>query len=107
MPFRTFCDNKGCREEMAPVIDKETHKVYCTSCKEEINSVDVFMKRQLISMGQVKKDDETKMAYAVVCPCCSKKQTPKLGKNREIECSSCNEDITKKLSAPFVQVLRA
>lgn len=106
MPFRTFCDNKGCKEEMAPVIDKKTLKVYCSECKEEINSVDEFMKRQLISMGQVRKADETKMAYAVVCPECKEKGTPKLGKKREIICSACEKDITDKLSGPFVQVLR-
>lgn len=106
MPFRTFCDNKGCKEEMAPVIDKKTLKVYCSECKKEIKSIDEFMKRQLISMGQVRRDDESKMAYGVQCPFCEDKKTPKIGKDREVLCGSCEKDITDKLSGPFVQVLR-
>jgi len=108
MPFRTFCNSadKTCRKEIEPLIDKETHKVYCPECGLEITSVDPFMKRQLISMGQVKTESQEKTPYAVKCPLCGEKKQPKLGKNREILCGACGEDITKSLSGPFVEMLR-
>ena len=108
MPFRTFCnsEDKTCRKEIEPLIDKSTEKVYCPECDLEITSVDPFMKRQLISMGQVVTQSQEKTPYAVECPVCKRKKQPNIGPNREILCGACGEDITKSLSGPFVDMLR-
>lgn len=105
MPFITFCTNKGCRKEMAPVIDKKTKKVHCCECDSELE-IDQFMKSQLISMGQVKVQQEVKSAFSIVCPLCKERKTPYLNGNI-ISCSSCNKDITSYISAPFVQMLKS
>ena len=55
MAFRTFCDNKNCRKEMIPVIDRETNDVYCTECGKTINTVSDFMKRQMVQLNQVRR----------------------------------------------------
>ena len=107
MPFRTFCnsEDKTCRKEIEPLIDKDTGKVYCPECELEV-TIDPFMKNTLISMGQVLRESQEKTPYAVKCPECGKKKQPKLGPNREILCGSCGADITKSLSGPFVEMLR-
>lgn len=109
MPFRTFCNSadKNCRKEIHPVIDKETEKVFCPECELEITSVDPFMKRQLISMGQVLKESQEKTPYAIKCEHCGKKKQPVLGQKREILCGACGKDITASLSGPFVEMLRS
>ena len=108
MPFRTFCSNKECREEMQPEIDKKTKKVFCTECDKEIDSVDDFMKRQLISMGQVRRVKKESNSFSVKCEKCENMVKPVLGKDRQIICpdSKCGFNMTNSLSAPFVQMLR-
>ena len=108
MPFRTFCnsEDKKCRKEIEPLIDKKTEKVFCPECELEITSIDPFMKRQLISMGQVIRESQEKIPYAVKCPSCERKKQPKIGAAREIRCASCDSDITASLSGPFVEMLR-
>jgi len=109
MAFRTFCnsEDKECRQEVEPVIDKKTDKVFCPECELEITSIDVFMKRQLVGMGQVLKPKKTNSAYSVKCKSCMRDGTPKLGNDREILCGSCSKDITADLGGPFVQMLKA
>jgi hypothetical protein len=105
MAFQTFCDNKGCRKEMAPAIDKETLKVYCTECGEEINTVSDFMKRQLVSLGQVRRNDKRKLPYAVKCDGCEKEGPPKLDDaGKKLLCSYCDRHL-ENLSRPFAQML--
>jgi len=108
MPFRTFCNStdKKCRQEIEPLINKDTGKVYCPQCELEITSIDPFMKRQLVSMGQVIKESQEKIPYGVQCPSCNKKKQPKIGLKREILCGACDVDITASLSGPFVEMLR-
>lgn len=105
MSFVTYCDNKGCRKEMAPVIDKVTNKVYCTECGQEINSVSDFMKRQLVSLNQVKRDDKRKLPYSVKCTSCSREAPPVLNDKQELVCSYCKEPMLS-LSKPFADMLR-
>ncbi len=108
MPFRTFCNSEDakCRKEVEPLLDSATDKVYCPECDLEITSVDAFMKRQLVSMGQVRKTKKNSTAFAITCKHCSKEKAPVIGKNKEILCGSCSKDITADLGAPFVQMLR-
>lgn len=105
MPFRTFCSNKGCRAEMAPVIEKETMEVYCTECGQTINSVDEFMKRQLVSMGQTRRVEKKKLAYSIACKSCKMDAPPVLGPKKELLCSRCKEELTH-VSAPFAELIR-
>ena len=107
MPFRMFCNStdKKCRKEIEPEIDKKTNKVYCPECGLEVE-VDQFMKRQLISLGQVRTEKKSNTAYSVKCKHCGQDKTPTLGKKREILCGNCGEDITDDLGGPFVQMLR-
>lgn len=105
MAFMTYCDNKDCRQEMEPVIDKETNIVYCTKCGKEIKSVTDFMKRQMVSLGQVKKVDKRKMAYSIKCGPCGKEGTPKLDPNNKIICCYCGKEFSD-LNKPFAEMLK-
>jgi ribosomal protein L34E len=106
MAFFTFCDNKGCRKSMAPVIDKETNKVYCTECGKEINTVDQFMKRQMVSLGQVHRAEKRKLAWSAKCNECGKEGPPMLDKEgKELICSYCNKPMTG-LNRPFAQMVK-
>lgn len=104
MGFRTYCTDKACRKEMEPVIDKKSMAVYCTECGSEVANISDFMKRQMVSMGQVRKAERAKHAYAVKCNSCGANDAPKLGKNKEILCSKCGEVLP--VSGPFAEVLR-
>lgn len=103
MTFRVFCDQKGCRKEMFPVIDKQG-KVYCTECDAEISNVTQFMKNQMVSLGQVKREQKKQQAFSVKCNSCLKENPPVLKKN-ELFCSSCGADM-KHLPAPFAHGIK-
>lgn len=104
--FLIYCESKECRQEMAPVIDKKTKVVHCSECDAVVNNIDPFMKGQLANLGQIRRDNDKKMAFGVQCTYCERKGTPKLGPKKEILCSYCSKDITNKLSAPFVGILK-
>jgi len=104
MAFRTFCNNKGCLKEMEPALDKETNQVFCTECDGEITTVDDFMKRQMVSLGQVRKVKIKKSPYSVSCPECKKQGTPKLIGDAAF-CLFCEHELN--LSGPFIQLLKS
>ena len=106
MPFITFCnsENKDCRKEVEPEIEKSTGKVFCPECDLEVK-IDPFMKNQLIAMGQVKKDKKTNTPFAVECPNCKKKGKPTV-KGSEVFCSSCSHNLTDVLSKPYIEMLK-
>lgn len=104
MKFRTFCEHKGCRKEMEPVLDKETMKVYCTACDRELQNVTIFMRNQMLAYGQVKKNVSKKMAFSVVCSSCGKSGPPVVDENGELVCSFCSAELN--LSKPFEMVVR-
>lgn len=108
MPFRTFCDSedKTCRKDIEPLIDKKTNKVFCPECNLEINSVNQFMKTQLASMGQVRRESADRTPYAIECKGCKNKKSPKLGPQKEILCAACGLDMTNSLNAPFAALVR-
>ncbi len=115
MPFRTFCDNKGCRKEMEPVLDRQTNEVYCTECGNAINSLTDFAKRQMVALGQVRRAEKKKQAWSVKCDACQKEGPPKLNKEGEknekglligdkLLCSYCDAEL-KNLNKPFAQII--
>ncbi len=115
MPFRIYCDNevdddgKKCRREMEPVIDKKTHIVYCTECGKPLKNQDalsIFAKNQMLAMGQVRREEKKKQAFAVKCVPCDIEQQPILGKDgKKLLCPRCKQELTN-LSPPFAQMLR-
>ena len=104
MNFTTFCDNKGCRKEMKPVVDKETLVAYCTECNGELSTITEFMRRQMMANGQVRKMKKT-LAWSVLCPHCEKEGTPDLDDKDKLICSYCSEPVTH-LSGPYAHSLR-
>src|SRR5882724_11179121 len=102
--FRTYCTNVGCKKEMEPVLDKTDNKIYCTACSKEITGVTDFMKRQLETLGQIRKDEKPQQAFSVKCNACQKSNPPKL-KDGELFCSNC--DVAMKNLAPqFVLAIK-
>lgn len=116
MGFRVFCDinhldEKGkevkCRREMEPCIDKKTGELFC-ECGRLLNDqkkITEFAKRQMVSLGQVRKDEKPSRAFSVKCGSCKKENPPKL-KNNVLTCPFCGTAHTG-LAKPFEQMLRA
>lgn len=104
MKFLCYCDNKGCLKEMEPVLDKDTMIAYCTECDKEIKNLSVFMKRQMLFSGQIKKDIAKKIAWSVKCPHCNKENLPSLEDNSLI-CSLCKKKIDH-LAKPFENMIK-
>lgn len=104
MNFTTFCDNKGCRKEMSPVVDKNTLEAYCTECDQKINCLTIFMRRQMAAEGMVKKNLKRKMAWSVKCDKCHKEGPPNISDSK-LMCFSCNKELDK-LSKPFAETLK-
>ncbi len=102
--FRIFCDQKGCRKEMSPVLDKADNKVYCTECDKEIANVTEFMKNQMVSLGQIKRQQKQQQAFSVKCIGCGKENPPVL-KGKDLVCSVCNHNMDH-LSAPFALAIK-
>ena len=72
MEFRCFCDNKGCGKEMRPTVDKTTMVAYCAECGKAVNSISIFMRRQMVAHDQVRRNEKKKLPWAVKCSACSK-----------------------------------
>lgn len=104
MVFTVFCDNKGCRKECTPLLDKADNKVYCTECSYEITTVTSFMKNQMVSLGQVKRHEKKQMAFSVECKKC-KKSNPPVMKKKELYCAECGASM-KHLAAPFALTIK-
>ena len=105
MGFLIYCDNKGCGKDQEPVLDPTTGDVYCTECGKVIKSVTEFAKRQMKSMGQVKRDSKKQQAFSVKCQTCKKENPPKIDDKNKIVCSFCDSELTD-LPKPFQQVIR-
>ena len=116
MGFRTYCDityvedgKEGkCREEMEPTIDKNTQEVFCACGRKMTNQncVTEFAKRQMLAMGQVRRDEQKRQAYSVKCSNCQKENPPALAKdNSTLLCPLCNAELSQ-LNKPFAQLIR-
>jgi hypothetical protein len=104
MGFRIFCDNKGCGKDNEPVLDKDTGSVLCTECGKEIKSITDFAKRQMVALGQIRRTEKKRQAWAVKCDSCKKEAQPKLENNKLI-CSACNKELTN-IAKPFMEILK-
>lgn len=105
--FEVYCSNKECRQQMQPILDKETDEVLCTECGKTIDSVTPFAKRQMVMLGQTKKSEAKQQAFAVDCPKCGKKAQPKIAKIDDVDvlvCAFCTKPL--ELSAPFANSIR-
>ena len=107
MDFRCFCDNKKCGKEMRPVVDKTSLIAYCTECGKPVNSISIFMRRQMISYDQVRRDEKKKLPWAVKCKGgCDKEGPPELSKDGKILiCSFCGKKLDS-LAKPFAEMIR-
>jgi ribosomal protein L34E len=102
MGFLINCDNKGCYKESEALLDKSTKNVHCNECGEVIKNITIFAKKQLESIGQVKRHNSNQ-AYALHCKNCNKKAVPKLVDDKFC-CSLC--DCKIEVPAPFQKILR-
>ncbi len=106
MDFRSFCDNKGCNKEMRPVVDKDSLVAYCTECGKPVNNISIFMRRQMVSHGQVRRNEKKKLAWSVRCQHCDKEGPPELDKKGEkLVCSFCGKELDH-LTKPFAQMIK-
>lgn len=90
MVFRCYCDNENCHKEMNPVVDKNTLVAYCTICNQPINSLNIFIRRQMAYDGQIVKQEIKKSAWALKCGKCTKIATP-IEQDGKLCCAFCKE----------------
>ena len=97
-----FCNNKGCYKEQEPLLDIENNLVHCTECGLEIKDVSKFVKVQMQTIGQVKREI-VNQTFAVKCTECNKSATPKLEKG-ELVCKFCAHKL--ELSGPYAYAIK-
>ncbi len=68
MPFNMDCPNKGCGACQTPWLDKDTNKVYCSSCNKEIVDVSPFAKNSMRQNKQFRVKE--KKSFSVKCASC-------------------------------------
>jgi len=101
MGFLICCDNKGCFQNMEPMLDTNTDEVICTECGKIIKSVTNFTKTQMKSLGQTKKAPPPSKAFSVECRFCGA-VAPPIKKGKQVYCSSCQRHMDF-LTPAFVQ----
>lgn len=104
MAFIIQCDNRGCLQSQAALLDVESNEVTCAECGNVIKNVTHFAKIQLKSLGQTTKRVKSQQTYSVKCNNCSASGTPVLADNI-LKCKSCNKELTN-LSSTFVTLLK-
>ena len=102
MAFSIICSNKGCGEQMEPYLDKDTDKVYCSSCDKELVNITHFVKIQMKSMKQYKQ--KKTISFGVKCQSCNKDDRPVILDNKII-CPSCKKEHSH-LSEAFKNMLK-
>lgn len=105
MGFRANC--KNCKSEMEPEIDRTDMVVYCADCGKPLpeDTFTPFAKKQMVSMGQIRRVNKKKAAYSVKCEHCEKELPPELGSNKKtLMCGSCKKEL-KNLSKPFANTV--
>jgi hypothetical protein len=103
MKFTMNCPR--CSTVMAPHMDPETSKVYCSNvqCAQEITNITPFAKRQMASEKQFRQKE--KKSFAVKCGSCKAEDRPALIDDKII-CVACLQELTN-LSPTFVAMLKA
>jgi DNA-directed RNA polymerase subunit M/transcription elongation factor TFIIS len=104
MALTLTCTNRGCGDIQEPYLDKETGKVFCSSCDRELPNVSNISKNQMKMNKQFKT--RKKDGFAVKCPACSSFCRPKLGEKDVLVCSNCGKALEKSLSPAFATMLR-
>jgi hypothetical protein len=112
--FNIQCSNSKCREYQNPVleivkdskgnVDFSKSLVICSICEKSMPSVTEFTKRSMYGLGQIKRKNDVKKAFAIVCKECDKKDQPLLI-NNEVTCPHCNT-IHQDLAKPYLQTIR-
>lgn len=102
MAFTINCNAKGCGQLQSPYLDKDTDKVYCSSCNQEITGLTSIVKNQMKMNKQFRKKE--KKPFAVKCVACNMEDRPKLI-NDKIICACCNKEMTE-LSPYFITMLK-
>jgi len=104
--FMLNCSNKGCFKQNAHVLDKSTNKIICIDCGKEVTGITDFTKRQMVAVGQIRRNEQKKQAWAVKCEACQKEAPPVLDKaGKDLLCGSCNK-VMDKLAKPFAQMIK-
>lgn len=103
MKFTMNCPR--CSTIMAPHMDQETGKVYCSNaqCAQEITNITIFAKNQMKMEKQFRQKE--KKSFAVKCGSCKAEDRPALIDN-QIICVACLRELTD-LSPTFVAMLKA
>jgi hypothetical protein len=106
MDYRSFCDNKDCHKEMRPVVDKETLIAYCTECGKQVNNISPFMRRQMMSFDQIRRNEKKKLPWAIKCngEKCKKEGPPEL-KEGKLVCSFCGKELDH-VAKPFAEMIK-
>lgn len=113
--FNIQCNNSKCREYQNPLLeiikDEDGNVnfskslVICSVCNDKISHVTEFTKRSMYGLGQVKRQNDVKKAFAILCKECNKKDQPILI-NNEVTCPHCNT-VHNNLTKPFLQTIIA
>lgn len=101
MPFQMPCMNKKCNKTVTPYLDKDTNKVYCSECGDEITNVTHFAKIQMQTLKQYKT--KKLKSFSVKCEHCKDSDRP-IVKDSKIFCKSCNKEHSQ-LTSVFKKML--
>lgn len=102
MPFTMQCQNKGCCKMQEPYLDKDTDKVYCSACNNEIKEATHFAKMQMKALKQYRQKESK--SFSVKCEHCKNDDRPIPGKDKKSYfCSVCKKELN--LSQAFKKML--
>lgn len=90
MGFVIYCSNKGCGESQEPLLDKTSNEVYCSECGEVMKGVSQFVKTAMAGIGQVRREVNSKVPFAMKCGC-GRVEQPKL-KSGVLVCAACGKE---------------
>lgn len=104
MGFLMYCGNKDCGADNEPLLDLATDKVHCSKCGKEMPDVTSFAKVSMRSMGQVKREVKSQLAFAVLCDGCGVSVQPVLLLNK-LSCPRCKVE-HKNIAAPYSHAIK-
>jgi ribosomal protein L34E len=104
MAFVTYCNNKGCNKEQAPLLDVSTNEVLCSECDRPITTISSFAKNNLKSLGQTTDKAKVRQSFGVKCDSCNKEGQPIIEKDC-LRCTYCSKPLTN-ISKTFENMLR-
>jgi uncharacterized Zn finger protein len=112
MAFNVQCNQ--CWEYQSPLlevvknemgnVDYAKSRVICTECGGHITTQTHFAKVSMYGIGQIKRAEGSKKAFAVECPKCQKKDQPVLAGDN-VACPHCGS-VHSHLNKPFLQTVK-